>query len=384
VIEEWAPADSLLGLLQRGRGLGYQRARDATDAAGHVVRCIAEDPRLDAQIDERAWYYARLVRELDIPVAAIPADPSDPCFHLGLAFDVLLELCGSGSVEAAQVVREHLAVTVGQPWTRLVERVWNEGGPDAREGLAEVVLPQLDDDELAAAVRPDPDGPWRAWSDRPRVRTALRRRAARLRRSRRPRSTDPSDQGTEDLRRLAEEPMPYPQRSAVFQELARRGDTTLLDLAERDDLRSTAGAMGGLGPRIRSLGPVALPRARSWTVSTDPWLRHLGRAVVCDHGDGDDATMILDWLTEEVRAEMWFGHETLVAGLARLRHLPALPLIERTWRQTPHSWARTTYLRALIALDAPGLDTYLADAADDCESRARELAAAHRAVRPPS
>lgn len=70
-------------MLQRGRGAGYLAAlKQPEDAAPLVVGCIHEDPRWDHQVEDRAWYYAALVVELEIDVTKVlpsfdsPVDPT--------------------------------------------------------------------------------------------------------------------------------------------------------------------------------------------------------------------------------------------------------------------------------------------------------------------
>src|SRR5271170_5628148 len=70
----WADPDSLLGLLQRGRGEGYRRSLIEREYASElVVGCIIDDPRLDPQIEDRGWFYAALVAELGIDLNLLRA-----------------------------------------------------------------------------------------------------------------------------------------------------------------------------------------------------------------------------------------------------------------------------------------------------------------------
>ena len=48
-----APADSLLGQLQRGRGLGFLRAlqEDAALVRQLLLTCVIDDPRWDRQLE---------------------------------------------------------------------------------------------------------------------------------------------------------------------------------------------------------------------------------------------------------------------------------------------------------------------------------------------
>ncbi|MFI6155597.1 hypothetical protein ACIBCA_23255 [Kitasatospora sp. NPDC051170] len=69
---EYAPANTLLGLLQRGRGQGALiAAEDAGAAAELVYACIRYEWRWDPQLDDRALYLARLIRDLELPLGPV-------------------------------------------------------------------------------------------------------------------------------------------------------------------------------------------------------------------------------------------------------------------------------------------------------------------------
>ncbi|MEU8512197.1 hypothetical protein AB0C76_11485 [Kitasatospora sp. NPDC048722] len=69
---EYAPAGTLPGLLQRGRGLGAMMAAEAPGAAAELVYgCIRREWRWDRQVDERVLYLARLVRDLELPFGPV-------------------------------------------------------------------------------------------------------------------------------------------------------------------------------------------------------------------------------------------------------------------------------------------------------------------------
>lgn len=70
---EYAPAGTLTGLVQRGRGLGARMAaEDPAAAAGLVYGCVRWDWRWDAA-DQRALYLARLLRDLALPPEPVAA-----------------------------------------------------------------------------------------------------------------------------------------------------------------------------------------------------------------------------------------------------------------------------------------------------------------------
>lgn len=364
-----AAPDSLLGQLQRGRGLGVQRAVTEPDAPSALLECLAHDPRWDRQSEERGEYYANLALQLGVGVDRIPADPRDPDFPLTLAFDVLVELSRSGSPDAAAMLHRYFA-EAPQPQWWVVDHLWREAGEAGRQGLAEVVLSRVGDAELADAVDPSDDGPWRAWALVPRVRDALERAQPRPVPPRRP---DLHGASSEALLALAET-QDYRERSAAFRELSARGATVLLDVAERTDLRNGFGVIPALAKPIVDLGPAALPRARTWLTSGDDWLTGLGQRVISAHGDSNDGPTVLTWFEEAIAEAWWYTSEDYADGLARLRYAPALRSLMRAWEVTGHSHARASYLRALLALKTAHREDYLGEAALDCESEVRHTA----------
>ncbi|MEV8322657.1 hypothetical protein [Kitasatospora sp. NPDC056731] len=106
---EYAPAGTLPGLLQRGRGLGAQMAaEDPAAAADLVYGCIRWDWRWDRQADDRHLYLARLVRDLELPVGPIVdllTGDEDTCLR---ATGVLELLALGGSAEAREALRTHV------------------------------------------------------------------------------------------------------------------------------------------------------------------------------------------------------------------------------------------------------------------------------------
>lgn len=367
-METWAAPDSLLGLLQRGRGRGYRLALNAPDAREHVLACIAHDPRWWPQIEQRGEYLARLVVALEIPVAELPIDPLDPDLLSGIGFPVLVELSRLGDTSAAAILHQHLSSTTGDDWTWAVGHLWAHAGAAGRDGLRECTLSRLNDDDLAAAVTTAADGPWQAWSDEPRVTDALSRAPV----PQLPQRPDLTDATRSELLSSADAARGPLSRGAVLRELAARGDLALLDLAEHEGQLGRGD--GTLTTALLTLGPVTVPRARAWVTDADSWLQAVGRDLVAAHGEQSDAPAILEWFDAAVDTGEWCDTENLATGLARLEHQPALPSLRRAWALTPHSTARLDYLRALIDLDSPELTEHLTEATDDCESDVRDVA----------
>src|SRR5579883_3217187 len=89
-----APADSLHGQLQRGRGRGYLSAlrEDVAEVRPLLLDCLLHDPRWDRQLEPRSDYYAQLAMRTALPLDPLqaylhertqiePADPNDLVQH---------------------------------------------------------------------------------------------------------------------------------------------------------------------------------------------------------------------------------------------------------------------------------------------------------------
>ncbi|MER7584707.1 hypothetical protein [Kitasatospora sp. NPDC097691] len=106
---EYAPPNTLPGLLQRGRGLGAtMAAEDPAAAADLVYGCIRWEWRWDTAVDDRHLYLARLVRDLELPLAPVVELLAGDDDARGRAAGVLGLLARGGSTEARDALRAHL------------------------------------------------------------------------------------------------------------------------------------------------------------------------------------------------------------------------------------------------------------------------------------
>src|SRR5919202_1510768 len=117
-----APADTLLGQLQRGRGRGFVRAlrEDVSVVRPLLLECVTHDPRWDRQIESRSDYYAALIMH-----TAMSLDPFDAYLHA---------LSGAAAGDPNDLVLNTmcaLATTQGDPISMdEVSRVINQRFPD--------------------------------------------------------------------------------------------------------------------------------------------------------------------------------------------------------------------------------------------------------------
>lgn len=369
VTEPWADHESLLGMLQRGRGRGLQEVSGQPEGARLVVRCIQDDCRWD-DFEERGWYFGRLMTQLQIQVDSVACDLSDEGFLRSVWCETLLALATSGSAPAARVL--HSYVRESAPDDRVgeaVEMIWDDGGELGREGLREVALERLSEDLLQSSAHPRADGPWLAWSDVPMISAALGAWSPT------PRTVAP-DLSALDAARLVDAVREWPpgcERRAALGELARRADVVLLELAEDPSIRNSYGGVPALDRALAALGPKALARAREWVTADDEFLRWLAGRLLATLGDRIDGSALIGLLDEAVDDGDWLATEHLAAGLGRIGEVKATPSLTRAWAETLHSHARAEYLRSLVTLSADQLPSLYAEAVDDCESWVREL-----------
>ncbi|MFJ8628481.1 hypothetical protein ACIRD3_37360 [Kitasatospora sp. NPDC093550] len=321
--DHYAPANTLPGLLQRGRGLGALMAAEDPAAAAELVHgCLRWEWRWDAQIDERHLYLARLLRDLELPLGPViellSAADEDTRDRVA---EVLRLLAACGSAEAREAVRVLPVEDERQPVARR---------PDAPDPMAESPSSAL------LALLADPDEPERRKSD-----------ALGVLHDRDPESglvpLVPS-LGTAD----GEHPLPL------------------------------------LPGVIRRLGALAVPAARAWAASDTRWLAREGLGVLAEHGEAQDVPALIAALERDWVDRTWCGPVFLARGLARFgpEAAEAVSLLRRFWLQTPHSYERPAYLEALIALGSAGTEQASTESLWDCEADARLLGVEHAPDRP--
>ncbi|MGW4696828.1 hypothetical protein ACWEO1_31115 [Kitasatospora cineracea] len=372
--ESWsyAPPGTLLGAIERGRGLGYAHALAERGAGAEaVLDCLCRDTRWDWGVDERAGYHACLVRELGLPLAPLLEQLDGPDEDGSeRAREVLAELALLGSAPARAALRRY--VRDGEWWQEvlavLVRRWprpwWDDLGPDAVRRLA------------GAPPLYWRDEPWRwVWRELLPARERPPRAPHRLRIAPR---TDRL------LAVLADPGSARDERSGALDALAGRPAVPpgLLALVPELSAPAPVGpgefALPGVHRAVHRLGPLAVEPARAWAADGPDWLRWLGATVLAEHGGTRDLPLLVAELARQEAAGEWCGPMALADGLARFGPAAgaAVPLLRRLWRRTPHSYERPSYLRALDAIDPGAALLLLVESLWDCEPDAR-----HHAVR---
>ncbi|MFG1811606.1 hypothetical protein [Streptomyces sp. NPDC049040] len=390
----YAEPGTLLGQLQRGRGLGALRASAAPGAADLVHACVIGDHRWDRTTEQRDSYLARLIHRLDLSPAPIESHlfgsgGDGDAEEIELALHVLALLPLTGRFDAVPVLRRY--ATEGRHWTSAVEAIEWTGVremPGIWAGLDADVVAAHSDEELAAGVV----GAWEPWTSwartQPRIRHVLEADAARRTRDLGgkaagratpprpgPSPDDCTDTGSSVLVERVRQ-AGGPGRRQALVELGSRGEPVLLDLAEDPGLRNAAGWAPGMPQALRHLGKAAVPRARAWTASGDTTLNALGVGVLAGFGDRDDGRHLLEALTAAATAGDWCAMETPARGLGRLRVAEATGALVGAWETTVHSAARGAVLQGLLGCAPEAAEGFAVEALDDCEPDVQRQACA--------
>ncbi|MEY9933002.1 hypothetical protein ABH926_007655 [Catenulispora sp. GP43] len=381
VVFEYAEPETLLGQLQRGRGLGARRALAEPEAGELVVGCVLRDPRWDAQTESRDEYLACLIHRMGLPLDPIAHHLLGEAEHAELrdvehSLQVLAWLVELGRIDAAPLLRRYAAE--GKHWEAAVDAVWDWEIADLWDGLDQEVLARLDDEQLAEVAYDW--GPWPIWArSHQRVRAVLDDRTEA--RKNRPEWEVIKDLSSEVLLgRITAGTSPGRWRELL--ELAGRGELAILDFAENAELRSS-GALPNIAAALRGLGDAAVGRARDWAAGTDPELRLLAVDVLAAGGDSADVPVLMNALTTALADEDWCGLETPAKGLGRLAADDAADHLVRAWESTVHSYARIAVFQGLTGCLPTGLDRFAVEGLDDCEVGVQEMACFKAPATPP-
>ncbi|MFG3049799.1 hypothetical protein ACGFZP_02435 [Kitasatospora sp. NPDC048239] len=362
---EHAPAHTLPGLLQRGRGLGARMAQEDPAAAAELVYgCIRWEWRWDRQADDRALYLARLVRDLALPlgpVVELLAAGADACER---ATRVLELLALDGSAQAREALRGY--VRDGEHWQDVLESVaaaWPVEWWDDLAGMARERLRGRDRAELWGE-------PWDRWG------------LAGPRPVRGPRGPKPLAEVDNAglLRLLADPGETEERRTAALDVIDDRGPEPgvipLVPSLGKADGKHLLWPLIGV---VEKLGALAVPDAREWARAEKGWLAGLGYGVLAGHGTVQDTPVLVARLERDWVERRWCGPKRTAEGLRRFGPGAgeAVSLLRRFWLWTPHSYERAAYLEALAAIDPTGLDAVYPECLWDCEADARLLGIAH-------
>jgi hypothetical protein len=424
-----APADSLLGGLQRGRGEGPRALLEETDSdVGELVRaCVAVDPRYDSQLDSRDDYYARLAQRsgpgvAEIEQLVVEAERDAPEIDPGqsLALGVLTRMAAMDSPEAVDAIRRY--VTWGRYWidavTGLASDYWSgDPRPDWRdrvEGLGELVsrrFPSVEamSDEIFSDWIVTRCEPWVTWAadfpvmagaiDTLRVKptpmrdferrldeasteqllacadcSALRSVARRL-------VNRTQDRDLRLMLQVASEagaPMQVPALNA----LALQGHIEVLPAIQLLLDQERPGQRRALMVRAFAALPYAATRpiALTWLPADNTNRRAIASRLIGEHSVAADVELAASELTVELNADL-DGNQYVICSLAQALgrhpdHGPH-PELERAYHEMPYSYGRHFVVDAIQATDPRFSDHRAIDCLWDAEPQIRTAAARH-------
>jgi len=361
------------------------RQRADPQTAQLVYSCIARDHRWFWQVDSRALYLARLVRDLGLDTAPLVEqmwregqDPEDPENAFTHVVEVLGQLGRIGHADVVDQVRRY--IRGGDQWGEVLDQVVADWPADLWDDLDEVALDRCRDGEV-------PDGPWQAWKPgapwavrHPQI--ALSVQSARTERRKafghRPHA---HKSGDELVALLADPDVATRTKTSVLRELARRPPQAgLLELV--DPLFAQAEpsrGMPGLTAAVQAQGAAALEGARRWIRNDRPDIAWLGGQVLAPISDVTDIPLLVAEVRRKWDADEWCPYDDLMDALARFGPLAddVLPTLKALWRETPHSFERSSYLAALTAIDPEGSGHALEKGLLDCQHDVRLFAVRH-------
>ncbi|GAA4920603.1 hypothetical protein LX16_4708 [Stackebrandtia albiflava] len=367
-MSDYAPFDGLLGQLQRGRGAGARTVADDPAAESLVMDCVRHDWRWEWQVDDRPGYLARLVRDLGLPSGPIGEQLETEPPEAGNDFDVAARILSMLALIGDETARAGIDryIAQGPHWVDALEIVVDEWPAEQWRRYAETALARLDPptiDRLFPAGKP-----WATWETMdPRLAEAFT--AWRSRSDRHTGDGLRPGLSTDRLLALLRDPdMPRAAKVAALRRLTELAPPPeLLDLAE------------GLVHVVRELGrsadtdplsPARPRRTRTGHRSVCPAL--VGRTGAPARPDRSESprrprrrrrhTVLAAEFARLRDQGEWCRYDTLTDGLIRLGVAEAPGSETATWfrrelrclwQATPHSYERTSYLRALVALDGP-------------------------------
>lgn len=168
-----ASADSLLGQLQRGRGLGFLRAlqEDTTHVSPLLLACILDDPRWDRQLESRSLYYVPLLIKCGTPLEPIvehlrTKEDQNQDGYIELATETLINLAYREYLNAGDLLNDYLSY--GCHWDMALEALLDiDYDPDGLDDYDHVLSRRFPDDDAPLRrwlrQKQSDESPWKEW-----------------------------------------------------------------------------------------------------------------------------------------------------------------------------------------------------------------------------
>lgn len=416
--DEHAPPDSILGQLQRGRGLGFLRVLEAprSEAQRMLSHCILNDPRIDSQCEDRADYYAILALVLELPLNLLAVHlrthgggDVDEDRKARLTIQTLRALAKRSCKPAAEILLEH--VEQAEDWSSNVADLVASGDRDVQLRLAGIIecrFPTVESLHHALDWEFFENDEWRTLSrlsprigkvmELPNSRTPSRDAAAVTRR-------ETEGMNARQLLELARDRKRMGLRHSM-ENAVRPGDmeflksqvvmndrevaaTALWGIARLatpdlfDWLRDTYTAHPDMWSPIRvaciramtALPPeTTLPLGRLWLNRDDWHLRRMAEDLLAAHASAEDLPLLSETLREALAGEPETSYRicNLAKAIGNLSGIGRVPELQLAFETVRHSCARWSIAPALRTTDPDGFrDNFSFECLWDCESAVR-------------
>ena len=417
--DEAAPPESVLGQLQRGRGLGFLRAlkEPRPEARRMLTECILQDPRMDFQCESRGDYYAVLALNLELPLEPLAIHlqtrgraHDGAWWEVTLTIQTLQALTRRGSVTAADILCDYLQW--GEDWVYSIKDMVSSKDPDVhlktakaietRFPTAEVLREALDWEFL--------DGEkWQTLArSSPRIREITEQGNSRSRGGSEfaAQRQEAEGMGVSQLLDLAREKKKL-WLSRFMETAVQPGDLQFLKSQVVMDQREVAAtALQGIAklatpdlfdwlcatytahptmwPPIRmaairamiALPPeTTLPLGRLWLNHREQHYRMMAEDILAAHACPDDLPLLSAALLDAVDGEPDTSYRIcdLAKAISRLSDIGPVPALTEAFETVRHSCARWHLVPALRATDPEEFQqTFAFECLWDCESLVQE------------
>ena len=429
------PADSLLGQLQRGTGLGFLRAlqEDVAVVEPLLLDCVLHDPRWDRQLEYRSDYYAALITQFNLSLEPLEAylrlcaeddsddDENSPYDSESLVLSTLCDLAIRGNRSALAIGRAYL--TYGRDWKTVFETLIEiPGTPLSIDEMSRVIEQRFPADDMLsdelAFVATAPYTPQQSWQ-------SLRRANARVDRILRE-----HEQGVERRQQLATQRREQfaelstaallvevvDHQSAIMaaplmQKCATSSDLDLLlHLAQQGPTQQRIVALRGLqqlahpasfpllraffsspeaepgslyGAAVRAIcalpAEITLELARAWFDETRDPYHHVALNILEAHATAADVERVRNALLPSLERDTSSTNESymqcgMLEILARFPQAGPYPEAEMIFQQAHYARARTRAAKVLVASERDAFAHSLAlECLWDCEEDTRRI-----------
>lgn len=421
-----APPDSLLGLLQRGRGEGYRRILTVSPDESHAIllECILHDPRLDSQVESRDRYYASIAIEINLPLEPLANhlrehdDQNQGSSDSTLTVTTLAELAKRNHRNAQDILSDY--IQWGQWWNWPLDDLLNLSKEDLSFRIARAIEHHFPSESaLDEAVLNWPTEAFTKLSHySSRIEASITKASPKLTPKLSPTLPDLSLLSSQQLLSLANKDNyrefgkqmarivksteveslvshvsfvePYMAHVALagLAQLAHPSVFPCLvnlwtTIAEEHDPNKPGRTVGqvilrrGISRAVIALpGDITLPLARDWISQRDPWKTDLAEKILEHHATVDDLPLLREALIPMLSDEDKQWRCFLIKAFHHLPNIGVIPELLDVFSQFRFSKGRE-YAAEAIQITSPDLfrDKLAFECLWDCEEGTRAFGA---------